>query len=84
MIAKSENYDTVAKLWIGPKLVVLLYDPRDVEQILSSQVYIDKSNEYSFFKPWLGDGLLISTGEYNTNLVYLCFWKTDFFLQMKR
>lgn len=63
MIAKSASFEKVAKLWIGPKLVVLLYDPRDVEQILSSQVYIDKSNEYSFFKPWLGDGLLISTGE---------------------
>lgn len=63
MMEKSEGFKNVAKIWIGPKLVILLYDPRDVEQILSSQVYIDKSNEYSFFKPWLGDGLLISTGE---------------------
>lgn len=41
---------------------MLLYDPRDVELVLSSQVYIDKSNEYRFFQPWLGEGLLISTG----------------------
>lgn len=39
-------------------------DPRDVEIILSSHVYLDKSAEYKFFKPWLGNGLLISTGEY--------------------
>lgn len=38
-------------------------DPRDVEVILGSQVHIDKSEEYNFFKPWLGNGLLISTGE---------------------
>lgn len=42
--------------------MVFLTEPRDVELILSSHVYIDKSPEYRFFKPWLGDGLLISTG----------------------
>lgn len=61
---KGENFDKVCKLWLGPKLMVLLFDPRDVELVLSSQVYIDKSYEYSFFKPWLGDGLLISTGKF--------------------
>lgn len=50
-------------MWIGPKLVIFIYDPRDVEILLSSQVYIDKASEYKFFKPWLGDGLLISTGK---------------------
>lgn len=59
---KSYEYNNVVRLWIGPKLVVFLTDPRDVEVILSSHVYIDKSAEYRFFKPWLGNGLLISTG----------------------
>lgn len=58
----GDNYASIAKVWLGPKLIVLLYDPRDVELVLSSQVYIDKSNEYRFFQPWLGEGLLISTG----------------------
>lgn len=62
VIRKGEPFDYVAKIWIGPKLVIFLYDPRDVEILLSSQVYIDKAPEYEFFKPWLGDGLLISTG----------------------
>lgn len=61
-MTKGEQYDKVARIWLGPKLLVLLFDPRDVELILSSQVYIDKSYEYKFFKPWLGEGLLISTG----------------------
>lgn len=67
MYEKSYEYDGVVKLWIGPKLVVFLVDPRDVEVILSSHVYIDKSAEYRFFKPWLGNGLLISTGLYFYN-----------------
>ncbi|CAH0554526.1 unnamed protein product [Brassicogethes aeneus] len=57
------KYGRVIKLWLGPKLVVFLTDPSDVEVILSSKVHIDKTPEYGFFKPWLGDGLLISTGE---------------------
>lgn len=63
VIRKSSEFPYVCKMWIGPKLVVFIYDPKDVEILLSSQVYIDKASEYKFFKPWLGDGLLISTGE---------------------
>ncbi|XP_017018136.1 cytochrome P450 4g15 [Drosophila kikkawai] len=63
VIRKSAPFEHIAKMWIGPKLVVFIYDPRDVELLLSSHVYIDKASEYKFFKPWLGDGLLISTGQ---------------------
>ncbi|KAG7305531.1 hypothetical protein JYU34_009609 [Plutella xylostella] len=65
VVAKSNPYDkeSVVKLWIGPRLLVFLYDPRDVELILSSHVHIDKAEDYRFFKPWLGNGLLISTGQ---------------------
>ncbi|XP_030381411.1 cytochrome P450 4g15 [Scaptodrosophila lebanonensis] len=63
VIRKSARFEHIAKMWIGPKLVVFIYDPRDVELLLSSHVYIDKASEYKFFKPWLGDGLLISTGQ---------------------
>ncbi|XP_018365058.1 PREDICTED: cytochrome P450 4g15 [Trachymyrmex cornetzi] len=59
---KSFEYDQIIKIWLGPKLLIFLMDPRDVEIILSSHVYIDKSAEYRFFQPWLGNGLLISTG----------------------
>ncbi|XP_011501919.1 PREDICTED: cytochrome P450 4g15 [Ceratosolen solmsi marchali] len=63
VIQRSSEFEQVIKVWIGPKLIVFLVDPRDVEVILSSHVYIDKSTEYRFFQPWLGDGLLISTGQ---------------------
>ncbi|KOB71350.1 Cytochrome P450 4G49 [Operophtera brumata] len=35
----------------------------DIEVILNSHIHIDKASEYRFFKPWLGEGLLISSGE---------------------
>jgi cytochrome P450 family 4 len=65
VIKKGKDYKDVIKLWAGPKLLVFLADPRDIELILSSQVYLDKSPEYRFFKPWLGNGLLISSGKAN-------------------
>uniref|UniRef100_A0A1B0DNF4 Uncharacterized protein n=1 Tax=Phlebotomus papatasi TaxID=29031 RepID=A0A1B0DNF4_PHLPP len=34
-----------------------------MEIILNSNVHLQKSDEYRYFKPWLGDGLLISSGE---------------------
>lgn len=64
VINKAKLFNDVIKLWAGPKLLVFLADPRDIELILSSQVYLDKSPEYRFFKPWLGNGLLISSGEF--------------------
>ncbi|KAG8040378.1 hypothetical protein G9C98_000949 [Cotesia typhae] len=63
IMERSNEFDQVIRLWIGPKLLIFLVDPRDVEVILSSHVYIDKSAEYRFFQPWLGNGLLISTGQ---------------------
>lgn len=60
----SKQYTNVGRIWIGPKLVVFLTHPADVEIILGSHVHIDKADEYRFFKPWLGNGLLISSGEH--------------------
>lgn len=58
------EFEDVVKIWIGPRLIVFLMHPDDVEVILSSHEYIDKAKEYRFFKPWLGNGLLISTGNF--------------------
>lgn len=60
----GEQYKNIARVWIGPKLVVFLTNPVDIEIILGSNVYIQKSDEYRFFKPWLGNGLLISDGDH--------------------
>ncbi|CAH1390009.1 unnamed protein product [Nezara viridula] len=57
------EYQNVAKLWLGSRLVVGLVHPKDVEIILSSNVHLKKSQEYKLFEPWFGNGLLISSGE---------------------
>lgn len=59
----ANSYGNVVRSWIGSRLLVALTDPQDVELILGSHVHIDKSEEYKFFQPWLGNGLLISTGD---------------------
>ncbi|XP_059618539.1 cytochrome P450 4g15-like [Phlebotomus argentipes] len=59
----SNGFGNVIRAFLGNSLVVFLTHPADIEIILNSQVHLDKSDEYRFFKPWLGDGLLISSGE---------------------
>ncbi|XP_027759248.1 cytochrome P450 4V2 [Empidonax traillii] len=51
------------KLWIGPVPVMVLYHPDSVEAILNSSKHIEKSYLYKFLHPWLGTGLLTSTGD---------------------
>lgn len=59
----SNFFGNVIRIWLGRNLFVFLTDPDDVEVILNSSEHIDKSTEYRYFKPWLGEGLLISTGD---------------------
>lgn len=57
----SLYYGHVGRGFLGYKVLIFLSDPLDIEVILNS--HLTKSAEYRFFKPWLGDGLLISNGE---------------------
>ncbi|XP_067993026.1 cytochrome P450 4V2 [Melanerpes formicivorus] len=51
------------KLWVGPLPFIVLYHPDSVEIILNSSKHIEKSYLYKFLHPWLGTGLLTSTGD---------------------
>ncbi|KYO46087.1 hypothetical protein Y1Q_0021662 [Alligator mississippiensis] len=55
--------EPLVKLWIGPLPFLLCFHPENVEIILSSSKHIDKSFAYKFLHPWLGTGLLTSTGD---------------------
>ena len=55
-------YGNTIRVWMGPFLLTLICDPKDVEIVLSSSQLITKSQEYAFMKPWLNEGLLLSTG----------------------
>lgn len=62
-IGKSGEIADVVRLWLGPRLVVLLSHPADVEVILGSHVHLEKSPEQKLLQPWLGKSLLLSSGE---------------------
>ncbi|XP_037382244.1 cytochrome P450 4V2-like isoform X1 [Talpa occidentalis] len=64
LISYTEEYRHVPllKLWLGPVPVVALYHAENVEVIVTSSRQIDKSYLYKFLEPWLGQGLLTSTG----------------------
>ncbi|XP_059619150.1 probable cytochrome P450 4s3 [Phlebotomus argentipes] len=49
-------------IWFGKDLVVFLTQPEDIKIVLSSQEIISKSGNYKVVMPWLGEGLLTSTG----------------------
>ncbi|XP_051939749.1 cytochrome P450 4V2 [Hippocampus zosterae] len=52
----------LVKLWLGIVPFVLLYHAETVEPIVSNPAHMEKSITYSFLHPWLGTGLLTSTG----------------------
>lgn len=58
----AKEYGSVFKLWVGMRPFVFLSAAEDVQPILSSNLHIDKSYEYDFLRPWVGTGLLTSTG----------------------
>merc|ERR1712062_848938 len=50
-------------LVIGNSWTVWYYHPEPIEEILSSTSMITKSDDYDYFVPWLGTGLLLSTNQ---------------------
>nr|XP_033799763.1 cytochrome P450 4V2 isoform X2 [Geotrypetes seraphini] len=65
LILYSEQFrdKPLVKLWIGTVPFLILYNAEVVEDVLSSSKYIEKAYPYKFLEPWLGTGLLTSTGE---------------------
>lgn len=63
LLSLTKEFGFVTRLMVGPKLLLMLSDPKDLEVLLGSQKLIDKSNVYDYIKQWLGTGLLISTGQ---------------------
>ncbi|XP_012580425.1 PREDICTED: cytochrome P450 4V2-like isoform X1 [Condylura cristata] len=60
--AEEFRHMPLVKFWLGPVPMVALYKAENVEVILTSSRQIDKSYLYDFLAPWLGLGLLTSTG----------------------
>lgn len=50
----------ISRLWLGWKPVVIVYSPENIEQVLNSTTILNKADEYRFFEPWIGEGLVTS------------------------
>ncbi|XP_067627240.1 cytochrome P450 4e2-like [Eurosta solidaginis] len=50
------------RVLIGPFQNIMITEAKDVEFILNSKELIDKSDIYDMLRPWLGDGLVTTTG----------------------
>ncbi|KAF7659577.1 hypothetical protein LDENG_00296380 [Lucifuga dentata] len=56
------RHKPLLKLWLGPVPMVILFHAETVERVLNNPVHLDKAYAYTFLHPWLGSGLLTSTG----------------------
>ncbi|KAJ4451986.1 hypothetical protein ANN_03470 [Periplaneta americana] len=61
--AVINTYKPVLKFWFGPIPGVGVTDPDYVEAVLNNTKMIEKGAVYKLFSPWLGTGLLTSTGQ---------------------
>jgi len=57
-----EHGSGISRLWLGAIPYCIIYKAIPTEVILSSNKHIEKSRDYNFMHPWLGTGLLTSTG----------------------
>nr|CAD7569215.1 unnamed protein product [Timema californicum] len=53
----------VNKAWMGTTPYLMLSKPAMLEPILASNKNIEKSQDYAYLRPWLGTGLLTSSGK---------------------
>ncbi|KAI5651467.1 cytochrome p450 domain-containing protein [Phthorimaea operculella] len=58
----GKQYGDRYLLKIVGRRILHIFNPNDVEVVLSHTKNISKSKPYSFLQPWLGTGLLLSTG----------------------
>ncbi|KAM3967464.1 cytochrome P450 4c3-like [Aphomia sociella] len=58
----ADKWNGIYSFWSFPIGAVNIYNPDDVETIISTTKYNEKSKVYSFLTNWLKDGLLLSNG----------------------
>ncbi|KAK7872278.1 hypothetical protein R5R35_012124 [Gryllus longicercus] len=53
----------IYKMWLGPELFVFVSNPNHLEAFMGCHINLKKSVLYKFLFPWLGEGLLTSSGK---------------------
>ncbi|XP_023948380.2 cytochrome P450 4c3 isoform X3 [Bicyclus anynana] len=59
----NKKYGDVVGFGALDIVAINIYNPNDIEKILSSTKYIEKQQPYTFLRGWLGEGLLTSYGK---------------------
>ena len=62
MKSLNQKFGNVVLFYFGAKPMVLLFSAQGAERLLSSSKDISKGFQYKYVWPWLGQGLLTSTG----------------------
>eukprot|EP00092_Neocalanus_flemingeri_P050507 GFUD01058405.1.p1 GENE.GFUD01058405.1~~GFUD01058405.1.p1 ORF type:complete len:344 (+),score=69.90 GFUD01058405.1:108-1139(+) len=62
IISLRDKFGPVMRVHLGPRANALVSSAEGYEKILSSSKQITKGKDYKFLMPWLGTGLLTSTG----------------------
>ncbi|OXA59991.1 Cytochrome P450 4C1 [Folsomia candida] len=63
MSSWGDFYGSVVRLWSPFGTALMVSEAKAAEKLFNSQTNITKGNDYDWVRPWLGDGLLMSTGE---------------------
>lgn len=58
-----KKYGHFNRILLGPKIIIFVGEPEDVEAMLIHGKTIEKSEEYEYTKDWIGEGLITSTGQ---------------------
>ncbi|KAF9801575.1 hypothetical protein SFRURICE_015069 [Spodoptera frugiperda] len=56
------EFNGIFRVWVCPMGAIFVYNPEDIEILMSGMKFGEKSFIYNFLKNWLGDGLLVSNG----------------------
>ncbi|XP_047361038.1 cytochrome P450 4C1-like [Vespa velutina] len=54
------NYDSLWRIWIGTKLLVIINNPEYIKKVLNNPNITEKSEEYKYMKSFAGNGLICS------------------------
>ncbi|XP_068628124.1 cytochrome P450 4d2-like [Battus philenor] len=58
----QKNFGNIVLMHLFSDPYIIMYHPQHMEGIVSHSETITKGRSYTFLRPWLGDGLLTSTG----------------------
>lgn len=60
----TEKYGSIYRIWIGTRFAFVVTDPKVCEIVFTNATkFLEKSALYDFLLPWLGTGLLLSSGK---------------------